>query len=255
MEILNISFPANHSKYLQGNELDIRKRNVIAAILLSLMIHLCGGWLFLQVVREVPSHHRMRPIDVTIVTPKVIPLPPPIMPKPLPRPRPLPVPVVPPKPMPVVKRVSQPQEIKKIAVQPSQLLPAAPSRDGAQSLSTPSLPRTQAPVAVACAARFPSNTVALPVIEPSYDAAYLNNPVPQYPAAARRLRLQGTTTVRVLVSPEGHPKTVKLEKTSGARILDEAALDAVQHWLFVPARRGDKPIAAEVDVPVRFRLN
>jgi protein TonB len=95
----------------------------------------------------------------------------------------------------------------------------------------------------------------LPVIGPSYDAAYLSNPAPQYPAAARFLKLQGTATLRVLVTPEGRPKTIKLEKTSGARILDNAALDAVQHWLFVPARRGDKPIAAEVDVPVRFRLN
>ncbi len=255
MEILNISFPANHSKYLQGNGPNIRKRNVMAAILFSLMIHMCGGWLFLQVVRVVPSQRRIRPIEVTIVTPKVIPLQPPIVSKPPPRSIPLPVPVVPPKPTPVVKRVSQPQEIKKIAVQPSLPLPAAPSVDGSLPLTTPSFPRTPAPVAAVNATGIRNSTTDLPVIEPSYDAAYLNNPVPQYPAAARRLRLQGTTTVRVLVSPEGRPKTVKLEKTSGARILDDAALDAVQHWLFVPARRGDKPIAAEVDVPVRFRLN
>ncbi len=93
------------------------------------------------------------------------------------------------------------------------------------------------------------------MIGPSYDAAYLSNPAPRYTAAARWLKLQGTTTVRVLVSADGHPKKVRLEKTSGARILDDAAVDAVRHWLFVPARRGDRRIAAEVDVPVRFRLN
>jgi len=93
------------------------------------------------------------------------------------------------------------------------------------------------------------------LVGPSYDAAYLSNPVPKYPAAARRLKLQGTATVRVLVSAEGRPRSVTLSKSSGTKILDEAALEAVQQWSFVPARRGSKPVAAEVDVPVRFRLN
>ena len=94
----------------------------------------------------------------------------------------------------------------------------------------------------------------MPVIGPSYDAAYLHNTPPQYPPVARRLRLQGTTTIRVLVSAQGCPKSVKLEKSSGVQILDEAALEAVQHWTFVPARQGNQPIAAEVDVPLHFRL-
>ena len=255
MRIFNISFPANHSKHFQGNETVIRNRNIIAAILLSLIIHLWGGWFFLLVVRKVPSLRRMRPIEVTIVNPKVVPLPPPIMPQPphpklLPRSKPLPVPVVPPKPTPIVERVNKPQEIKKTAVQSSQPLFAAESPTGTQPINTAYSPRTPAPVAVAHV----TNTEALPVIEPIYDAAYLNNPVPQYPAVARHLKIQGTAIIRVLVSPEGRPKTVRLDKTSGARILDDAALDAVQHWLFVPARRGGKPIAAEVNVPVRFRL-
>jgi protein TonB len=269
MAIHNISFPVNYSKNFQGNEPDLRKLNAMAAILLSLFIHFWGGWIFLQVGREVPSQRRMRPLEVTIVTPTVIPLPTPttIMSKPAqPKSPPcsttLPVPIVPPKPTQKNERVIQPQEIKKIAektVQPTQTLPAAPSREkastGSQPLNTPSLPLTPAPVATTNATGLRNSTEVLPVIGPSYAAAYLSNPVPQYPAAARRLKLQGTVTVRVLVSPEGRPKTVKLEKTSGARILDDAALDAVQHWLFVPARRGDKPIAADVDVPVRFRLN
>ncbi|MGD0844615.1 MAG: TonB family protein [Geobacteraceae bacterium] len=267
MEILNLPFPANFPKYFQENGPDIRNRNVITAILLSLMIHIWGGWLFLQAGREAPNLQRMRPIEVTIVTPTITPLPPPIMPKPAHkksalRSAPLPVPVVPPKPAPVIERINHPQEINKPAektVQPSQSLPSAPSREkavtGSQPLNSPSLPHTPAPVADANASGQRNGSEGLPVIGPRYDAAYLSNPAPQYPAAARFLKLQGTTTVRVLVSPEGRPKTVKLEKTSGARILDNAALDAVQHWLFVPARRGDKPVAAEVDVPVRFRLN
>jgi len=94
----------------------------------------------------------------------------------------------------------------------------------------------------------------LPVVGPSYDAAYLNNAPPRYPAVARRMKLQGTSTVRVLVGTDGHPEQVRLEATSGVGVLDEAALEAVQGWRFVPARQGETAVAAEVNVPLRFRL-
>jgi protein TonB len=92
------------------------------------------------------------------------------------------------------------------------------------------------------------------VIGPSYGAAYLHNPPPSYPAVARKLKLQGTAIVRILVSSEGQPKNVELEKTSGVRLLDDAAVEAVKHWSFVPARRGNNRIAAWVNAPIRFRL-
>jgi protein TonB len=37
-------------------------------------------------------------------------------------------------------------------------------------------------------------------------------------------------------------------------VLDEAAFKAVQGWTFVPARRGDTPVAHMVEVPIRFQL-
>lgn len=90
---------------------------------------------------------------------------------------------------------------------------------------------------------------------PVFDAAYLSNPTPIYPPEARKLRLQGTVVVRVLVTPEGKPEVVQLEKSSGVASLDGSALNAVKKWLFVPARSGDKAVSAWVDVPIRFRLN
>jgi protein TonB len=156
-------------------------------------------------------------------------------------------------------------ELKSVTEKTTHPLPeftAAPSRETApaasQASSQPSL-RHAHPFAAAASSRVEANGpkdggAAQPVIGPSYAAAYLSNPAPKYPAAARRLRLQGTATLRVLVSAEGRPMTVTLQKTSGTRVLDEAALDAVQQWSFVPARRGSKPVAAEVDVPLRFTL-
>jgi periplasmic protein TonB len=92
------------------------------------------------------------------------------------------------------------------------------------------------------------------VVGPGYGAEYLHNPPPAYPAIARRLRLEGTTMLRVNVGPDGRPTHVAVETSSGVQLLDDAALDAVRQWSFVPARKGSQAIAAEVLVPLRFRL-
>src|SRR5262249_11052391 len=89
---------------------------------------------------------------------------------------------------------------------------------------------------------------------PRFDVAYLQNPPPAYPTIARRMRLEGTVVLRVLVDAVGHAEELRVGKTSGAAILDEAALGAVRDWRFVPARQGPEAIAHWVDVPVRFRL-
>lgn len=88
----------------------------------------------------------------------------------------------------------------------------------------------------------------------SFSAAYLRNPAPRYPVAARRAGEQGTVTLKVLVGSDGLPQRVEVEKTSGSSRLDTAALDAVKRWRFVPARRGPTAIESWVLVPVVFRL-
>jgi len=93
-----------------------------------------------------------------------------------------------------------------------------------------------------------------PVEPPRFDAAYLSNPPPSYPSLAKRLGIEGRTVIRVLVDASGKPEQVELARSSGAKVLDEAALNAVQHWLFVPAQQGDRSIEAWVDVPIRFHL-
>ena len=87
-----------------------------------------------------------------------------------------------------------------------------------------------------------------------FDAAYLNNPRPGYPALSRRLREEGQVTLRVLVSPNGQPAQVELRSSSGSERLDRAARDAVARWRFVPARRGDTAIESWVLVPIVFKL-
>jgi protein TonB len=91
-------------------------------------------------------------------------------------------------------------------------------------------------------------------LPPRYDAAYLDNPPPEYPAAARRRRIEGTVLIDVAVGSDGRPTAVQLASSSGEELLDRAALAAVRAWRFVPAQRGSDSVAGQVRVPMRFRL-
>jgi protein TonB len=92
------------------------------------------------------------------------------------------------------------------------------------------------------------------VIPPRFDADYLDNPAPKYPPISRRLGEQGRVLVRVQVDPAGQPVRVELDQSSRYPRLDGAALEAVRHWRFAPARRGERPVSAWVLVPVVFSL-
>ncbi len=92
------------------------------------------------------------------------------------------------------------------------------------------------------------------ITPPTFNATYLRNPAPRYPLVARRRGEQGTVTLRVLVTRDGFPARVSVERTSGSGHLDSAALETVKTWRFIPARQGSEPIEAWVLVPVVFRL-
>lgn len=94
-----------------------------------------------------------------------------------------------------------------------------------------------------------------PITAARFDADYLRNPAPAYPLMSRRLGEQGSVLLLVRVGADGSAERVQVRQTSGFPRLDEAALAAVRNWRFVPARRGDEAVAADVLVPVAFRLD
>jgi protein TonB len=72
--------------------------------------------------------------------------------------------------------------------------------------------------------------------------------------AARRLRLEGTVVLRVVVAADGRPTSVSVLQSSGHEVLDTSALETVRtRWRFVPARRNGIAIEDSVQVPIRFR--
>lgn len=78
---------------------------------------------------------------------------------------------------------------------------------------------------------------------------------PTYPVAALRAGEFGTVILRILVDEQGLPTDVQIEKSSGVRALDQAALQHVRRtWRFVPAMRDGRAISAIALLPIRFSL-
>lgn len=132
----------------------------------------------------------------------------------------------------------------------------------AELAKMPSLGEAAPPVAdaaissnvnVKSASVLPAAPVA--TVPPQFDAAYLDNPRPAYPPAARRRGDQGRVQLRVLVSKAGLAERVELHRSSGSAALDQAARTAVERWRFVPARRGHETLSDWVIVPILFSLN
>ncbi|HQS37091.1 MAG TPA: energy transducer TonB [Methylotenera sp.] len=110
------------------------------------------------------------------------------------------------------------------------------------------------------AAPNPATPSAAPVkakpvyIAPSFGADYLHNPIPEYPSMARRKGEQGRVLLKVLVTLNGDAGNVTLEKSSGSSYLDEAAINAVKNWKFIPARSNNEAVSGFVTVPISFSL-
>ncbi len=83
---------------------------------------------------------------------------------------------------------------------------------------------------------------------------YLSNPPPPYPAAAIAKGDEGLVLLNAVVGADGRPKSVKIKKSSGKRLLDESALKTVRRWKFNPGRVGMMAVETTVDIPVRFSL-
>ena len=135
----------------------------------------------------------------------------------------------------------KPPEPAPLAPKPIERKPAAPRANASTTSTTQGEP---------AATRSDADT---PLTGARFDADYLHNPAPAYPSYSRRMKERGTVFVLVQVSAEGNALQVTLHQSSGYDRLDEAALQAVKQWRFVPAKRGATPVAASVVVPIQFK--
>lgn len=75
---------------------------------------------------------------------------------------------------------------------------------------------------------------------------------PQYPAIALEQGLEGFSTVTFSMALDGSVSDVKLAGTSGNRLFDQAAIDAVKSSHFAPEMHSCAKIAGIYGVPVVF---
>ncbi|MGR9086235.1 MAG: TonB family protein [Gammaproteobacteria bacterium] len=91
--------------------------------------------------------------------------------------------------------------------------------------------------------------------EANYRANYKSNPKPEYPRIALSRGWQGKVLLRVRVTASGQSDGIAVQQSSGYKQLDQAAIKAVRFWTFIPAKRGERPVASTVTVPIQFKLN
>jgi len=186
-------------------------------------------------------------IEIELAPPPPPPPPPePEPPEPEPEPEKQATPPPPPPPKPVARPVRK-------AVESA---PAAPATRDLPSSDEGTLPPAPpGPTTPPAPPPPPPPPPPEPIIEAKEGANYLKNPRPAYPRIALREGWEGKVLLRVKVLPNGRVGGATVQKSSGRTSLDEAALETVKSWTFVPATQGGQPIAGFVSVPLEFRIN
>jgi protein TonB len=202
-------------------------------LMTALLLHAIGLWALTQMEAGRRLLAEITPILVSVIEQK----PPPPAPKP-PEPKP--------------RREPPPPQPRPAAAPPPILAAESVAIAPAPAYEVP-VPKA-GPVGPAPNAGPAAQGSAEAVVPPNFSAAYLNNPPPGYPAASRRFGEQGRVMLRVLVDARGDAEKIEVSQTSGHTRLDQAAVDAVQRWKFVPAKRGDTAVGAWVLVPIAFKL-
>lgn len=162
-----------------------------------------------------------------------------------------PVPPTPVKPVTPKKAVTPARPAPQPVVdtpQPLAIADSTPSPNAPTGVTAP-VASVPAPAAVAPAA--PS----APAIQlPSSNADYLQNPKPAYPPLSRRLGEQGRVVVRVLIGADGNAQKAEIRQSSGFDRLDQAALNTVLKWRYVPGKRAGVAEEMWFNVPLTFVL-
>ncbi len=75
---------------------------------------------------------------------------------------------------------------------------------------------------------------------------------PAYPEAARDARIEGVVILEALINPQGRVAEVVVLR--GVPLLEEAAVDAVKQWVYIPTLMDGVPVPVLLTVTVRFAL-
>jgi protein TonB len=79
----------------------------------------------------------------------------------------------------------------------------------------------------------------------------LSRVVPVYPEALRRGRMAGNVVLQCVIDRQGHIRDAHVVRSSFGGF-DQAALDAVRRWHFLPGSLHGKPVETYFDLTIRF---
>jgi protein TonB len=209
-----------------------------AAIVVALHAVLVVGLLQFESVRTAVI--TAAPVMVKLITPPK----PEVLPKP---------PPPPPPPKPQIRHKPPPTPAPPIITAQPEAPPTTFTAPPPPPVPVP-LPPIEAPVAPVAVAPAPAPAPPPAPVTPPRNAAYLNNPPPDYPLESRERGAEGRVVLRVFVNESGLPQEVQVRTSSGYSRLDTTAQETVRRWKFVPARRGDAAVGAWVLVPMTFNL-
>ena len=88
---------------------------------------------------------------------------------------------------------------------------------------------------------------------PRLDTTYPNRQ-PPYPDAAQVNGEQGNVVLSVNVNSSGRVRGVKLVQSSGFDDLDNAAIEGVLNWRYIPATVGGDTVSSWAQVTITFQL-
>ncbi len=230
----------------------LKKQHVLLLVAISVALHGGAWWWIQQAKAPVPEVAPQVPEMTVELTSPTPPSPEPPPPEPPPPPPPPPAPeedpdAVKPPPKPVEKKVEKPKPVPKPQPVKKPAPPTPPPPAPAPAQSAPPSPAPAAPAPAAAPG---------PVKESAAISglASLGNPPPEYPSLALRRNWEGTVVLRIKVLANGRAGSVEVTKSSGKPQLDEAAVEAVRNWKFIPAKRGDTPIEGFATQTIDFKL-
>jgi protein TonB len=201
-----------------------RGRLFALAAILVIAAHVLGVWFGQRYLSAAEPKPKAGTLAIEIVRP----------PKPLPK-------IEPPPPPP------RPRQQRRTAPPPIQTAAPVPS---SEPVATP------VETVAADAPAEPAPPPAPDPVKPAFGGiGYRNNPAPDYPAQAARQGWQGTVLLRVKVLQSGTVDSIEVVKSSGKRLLDDAAVRTVERWVFAPSTRGTTPIDGFATVPIEFKLD
>jgi len=82
----------------------------------------------------------------------------------------------------------------------------------------------------------------------------IRNPSPEYPEMGIFLGYQGDVIVRIKVSAKGESLGVEVLRSSGHKVLDESAINALRKWRFTPTKHDNTPMNDSVIITVSYVL-